>query len=59
MLEEDFGKMKVSRGKTHDYLGIQITYHDGKIFSKINGEKKELFLKECNMPFKTNQRTSA
>ena len=36
-----------------------ICTYDGKIFSKINGEKKELFLKECNMPFKTNQRTSA
>ncbi len=33
--------------------------YDGKIFAKINGSKKELFLKECTMPFKTKQRTSA
>ena len=30
--------------------------YDGKIFAKSNGEKKELFLKECLMPFKTKQR---
>ncbi len=36
-----------------------ICTYDGKIYSKINGEKKELFLKECEMPFKTNQITSA
>jgi hypothetical protein len=30
--------------------------YDGKIFAKINGVKKELFLKECLMPFKTKQR---
>ena len=33
--------------------------YDGKIYSKINGERKELDLKECKMPFKTKQRTSA
>ena len=33
--------------------------YDGKIYSKINGKRKELFLKECKMPFKTKQRTSA
>ena len=33
--------------------------YDGKIYSKIDGIKKELFLKECKMPFKTKQRTSA
>jgi len=31
--------------------------YDGKIFTKINGFKKELFLEECKMPFKTKQRT--
>jgi len=30
--------------------------YDGKIFTKNNGVKKELFLKECLMPFKTKQR---
>ena len=33
--------------------------YDGKIYSKINGKRKELDLKECKMPFKTKQRTSA
>ena len=33
--------------------------YDGKIFAKINGSREELFLKECKMPFKTKQRTSA
>jgi len=33
--------------------------YDGKFFAKINGQRKELFLKECPMPFKTKQRTSA
>ena len=33
--------------------------YDGKIYSKINGERKELNLEECKMPFKTKQRTSA
>ena len=33
--------------------------YDGKIYSKINGVKKELPLKECKMPFKTKQRSSA
>jgi Holliday junction resolvase len=33
--------------------------YDGKIFAKINGSREELFLKECVMPFKTKQRTSA
>jgi hypothetical protein len=31
--------------------------YDGKIFVKNNGLKKELFLEECKMPFKTKQRT--
>ena len=30
--------------------------YDGKMFTKINGFKKELFLEECKMPFKTKQR---
>ncbi len=30
--------------------------YEGKIFSKANGVKKEIFLKECKMPFKTKQR---
>jgi len=32
--------------------------YDGKFFAKIDGKRKELFLKECSMPFKTKQRTS-
>ena len=33
--------------------------YDGKIFVKKNGVKEELHLKECIMPFKTKQRSSA
>lgn len=33
--------------------------YEGKFFAKIDGKRKELFLKECSMPFKTKQRTSA
>ena len=33
--------------------------YEGKFFAKIEGSRKELFLKECKMPFKTKQRTSA
>jgi len=33
--------------------------YDGKFFAKIDGKRKELLLKECSMPFKTKQRTSA
>ena len=33
--------------------------YEGKFYAKINGSRKELFLKECKMPFKTKQRTSA
>lgn len=33
--------------------------YEGKFFAKIDGSRKELFLKECLMPFKTKQRTSA
>ena len=33
--------------------------YEGKFFAKIEGTKKELFLKECKMPFKTKQRTGA
>ena len=33
--------------------------YEGKFFAKIDGSRKELFLKECTMPFKTKQRTSA
>ncbi len=33
--------------------------YDGKFFAKVDGKRKELFLKECVMPFKTKQRTSA
>ena len=32
--------------------------YEGKFFAKIEGKRKELFLKECSMPFKTKQRTS-
>ena len=30
--------------------------YEGKFFAKIDGKRKELFLKECKMPFKTKQR---
>lgn len=30
--------------------------YEGKFFAKIDGTRKELFLKECKMPFKTKQR---
>ena len=30
--------------------------YEGKFFAKIDGKRKELFLKECVMPFKTKQR---
>ncbi|QLH06728.1 resolvase [Nitrosopumilus ureiphilus] len=33
--------------------------YDGKFFAKIEGKRKEVFLKECPMPFKTKQRTNA
>ena len=33
--------------------------YEGEFFAKIDGTRKELFLKECYMPFKTKQRTSA
>ncbi|MDF2428766.1 MAG: resolvase [Nitrosopumilus sp.] len=32
--------------------------YEGKFFAKVDGSRKELFLKECKMPFKTKQRTS-
>ncbi|MBL7001533.1 MAG: resolvase [Nitrosopumilus sp.] len=32
--------------------------YEGKFFAKIEGRRKELFLKECVMPFKTKQRNS-
>ena len=32
--------------------------YEGKFFAKIDGKRKELFLKECLMPFKTKQRNS-
>jgi Holliday junction resolvase len=33
--------------------------YEGKFFAKVDGSRKELFLKECKMPFKTKQRSSA
>jgi len=33
--------------------------YEGKFYAKIDGSREELFLKECKMPFKTKQRTSA
>jgi len=32
--------------------------YEGKFFAKIDGKRKELFLKECLMPFKTKQRNN-
>jgi len=32
--------------------------YEGKFFAKIDGTRKELFLKECLMPFKTKQRNT-
>lgn len=44
--------------ETLDITDCVCTY-EGKFFAKIDGSRKELFLKECLMPFKTKQRTSA
>jgi len=33
--------------------------YEGRFFAKINGARKEVFLRECLMPFKTKQRHSA
>ena len=33
--------------------------YEGIFFAKINGTRKELSLKECSMPFKTKQKSSA
>ena len=33
--------------------------YNGRFFAKIDGIRKEIFLKECLMPFKTKQRHSA
>jgi len=33
--------------------------YEGKFFAKIDSSRKELFLRECPMPFKTKQRHSA
>jgi len=33
--------------------------YEGKFFAKIDGTRKELFLKECLMPFNTKQRNNA
>ncbi len=30
--------------------------YEGKFFARVNGSRKEVFLKECSMPFKTKQR---
>jgi len=30
--------------------------YDGKFFARVDGIRKEIFLKECKMPFKTKQR---
>lgn len=44
--------------ETLDITDCVCTY-EGKFFAKIDGSRKEIFLKECKMPFKTKQRTSA
>ncbi len=33
--------------------------YEGKVFGQINGERKEIKLQDCKMPFKTKFRTSA
>ena len=33
--------------------------YEGKFYAKIDGTRKEIFLKECKMPFKTKQKTRA
>ena len=33
--------------------------YEGKFFAKIDGTRKELFLKECSMPFKTKHRNNS
>ena len=41
--------------ESHEITDCVCTY-EGKFFAKIDGKRKELFLKECVMPFKTKQR---
>ncbi|KEQ57103.1 resolvase Holliday junction-type protein [Marine Group I thaumarchaeote SCGC AAA799-B03] len=41
--------------ETLDITDCVCTY-EGKIYAKINGSRKEIYLKECSMPFKTKQR---
>ncbi|MBT8243526.1 MAG: resolvase [Nitrosopumilus sp.] len=36
-----------------------ICTYEGKFFARIEGVREEIHLKECQMPFKTKQRTSA
>ena len=33
--------------------------YEGKFYAKIDGTRKEIFLKECKMPFKTKQKIRA
>ncbi len=33
--------------------------YEGRFYAKIDGTRRDLFLKECRMPFKTKQRTGA
>lgn len=33
--------------------------YDGDVFAFVNGKRKQIKLEECNMPFKTKQRTAA
>ena len=41
--------------ESQDITDCVCTY-DGTFFAKTNGTRKQLFLKECTMPFKTKQR---
>ena len=47
--------MQVESGRYRlEYYNDDNTFtYEGKIYCKVNGVKKELFLKECKMPFKT------
>ncbi|AFS80814.1 resolvase, Holliday junction-type [Candidatus Nitrosopumilus koreensis AR1] len=42
--------------ETQEITDCVCTY-EGKFYAKIDGMRKEMPLKECNMPFKTKQRT--
>ena len=44
ILEEKFGKMNVTRGNKHIYLGLEIEIRDGKVFISMKGYIEEAIL---------------